>query len=183
MPKEGFPPAATSCSVSDLIQKACTTAACAAPNDQKAEVEKLLKETLPKLQLDDFEDTPANQRGYCRKLLYTHPSGFFSVLQLKWLPGAETPVHGHNAWGCVGVVSGKIGCETYDAAADEPNGVLSNGVIEAGTGAIATVDPNPKGIHRLFNPTDSVATTIHIYGMDLSENPCAINVPYGKRSH
>ncbi|WP_286830654.1 MULTISPECIES: cysteine dioxygenase [Kordiimonas] len=183
MPKEGIPSFQSTINIANLVQEACTAVACAAPDCHKDEIAHLMEHVLPRIELEDFADTPVNARGYRRKVLYAHPSGFFSVLQLEWQPGAETPVHGHNAWGCVGVISGEIGCETYDRCNASEGGVRSNGKIMAGAGAVATVNPNPEGIHRLFNPTDKVATTLHIYGMDLSANPCAINVPYGSSAH
>jgi len=183
MPKDGIPSPETKVDMVSLVQQACTAVTCAHPDNHKDEIAKLLKQVLPGINLNSFSDTPVNARGYRRKVLFTHPSGFFSVLQLEWQPGAETPVHGHNAWGCVGVVSGEIGCETYEPCSKGENGVRSTGRIIAGVGAVATVNPNPEGIHRLFNPTDKVATTLHIYGMDLATNPCAINVPYGPSAH
>lgn len=183
MPKEGILTQSSSVDVASLIQEVCTAVACAAPEMHKDEIRHLMQRTLTRVELDDFAGIEVNSRGYRRKVLYAHPSGFFSVLQLEWHPGAETPVHGHNAWGCVGVVSGEIGCETFRLCDRTPGGAASTGVIRAGRGAIATVNPNPEGIHRLFNPTDAMATTLHVYGMDLSANPCAINVPYGAPAH
>ncbi|WP_417450709.1 hypothetical protein [Kordiimonas sp.] len=139
--------------------------------------ESLMRLALPYIDIETLVDVPANERGYARKLLYTHPQGLFSVLGLRWMPGACTPVHGHNAWGCVGVVDGEIGCETFKTDSSGVH-VESTGIIRAGKGAVASVDPNPSGIHRLFNPTERISHTLHIYGMDLAENPCAINVPY-----
>lgn len=143
----------------------------------RSATESLMRLAIPYIDVEKLVDVPANERGYARKLLYTHPQGLFSVLALRWMPGACTPVHGHNAWGCVGVVDGEIGCETYKTDCDCKT-VESTGIIRAGKGAVASVDPNPCGIHRLFNPTDRISHTLHIYGMDLSENPFAINVPY-----
>ncbi|NVJ98683.1 MAG: cysteine dioxygenase family protein [Alphaproteobacteria bacterium] len=183
MPKEGIPTQQKSVDIASLIQEACTAVACSSPECHKDEIEHLMQHVLERVELEDFADTPVNNRGYRRKVLYAHPSGFFSVLQLEWQPGAETPVHGHNAWGCVGVISGEIGCETFKRCDVSEDGVASTGAIQAGRGAIATVNPDPEGIHRLFNPTDRVATTLHIYGMDLSDKPCAINVPYGTPAH
>lgn len=196
MPDTGLRHFDSTASVDQFVQDACTLAACLPSARLKAEIETLMRAVLPTVELQSFEDTPVNQRGYARKMLYSHPSGFFSVLQLKWLPGAITPIHGHNAWGVVGVVSGTIGCETFmrsrgGRGAKDNRGaggpamppVLSRGTIRASKGATASVNPDPEGIHRLYNPTDEPATTLHVYGMDLSANPCAINVPYEHSSH
>lgn len=183
MPREGFPSIDSALRVADLVTEACTAVACTSPDCHKDEVHHLMQHALHRIELEDFSGTTVNRRGYARKLIYTHPAGFFSVLQLKWMPGAKTPIHGHNAWGCVGVISGEIGCDTFEEASSAKQGVRQTGSIRASRGDIATVNPNPEGIHCLYNPTDRVATTLHIYGMDLGPNPCAINVPYEKGSH
>lgn len=196
MPDAGHRELNKAISVETVIQEISTLADCLPAAHLKDEVANLLGSALPSLRLQSFDDTTINQRGYGRKLLYSHPSGHFSALQLIWQPGAITPIHGHNAWGIVGVVGGTIGCETFirsekHAENASPNGhaasslppVSSRGTIRASTGAIASVNPDPEGIHRLYNPTDETATTLHIYGMDLSPNPCAINVPYESSRH
>ncbi len=177
MPMDGNTALASSPSLMRLINEADILTHNVGTGLRKSAVESLMRLALPYIKLGNLNDTEVNARGYARKLLYSHPEGRFSVLALKWLPGACTPVHGHNAWGCVGVLDGEIGCETF-AACDEPSLAKSTGIINAKTGAVASVDPNPCGIHRLFNPTERISHTLHIYGMDLSENPCAINVPY-----
>ncbi len=198
MPDAGHRELNSAISVETIIQEIGILADCLPVTRLKNEAATLLRAALPSLKLQSFDDTAINQRGYGRKLLYSHPCGLFSVLQLIWHPGAITPIHGHNAWGIVGVVDGTIGCETFireDTKAGKATGrpsqreasslppVLSRGTIRASAGAIASVNPDPEGIHRLYNPTNDVATTLHIYGMDLSPNPCAINVSYESSRH
>jgi len=165
-----------------LIAEADALTTCVAEADRRYAVACLLRLALPYIGTLDFSDTPVNGQGYARKMLYTHPRGHFSVLAVRWMPGANTPIHGHNAWGCVGVLDGEIGCETYccreDACECSMEFLSSTGLIRAGKGAVASVGPNPEGIHRLFNPTEKEAVTLHIYGMDLSHDPVAINVLY-----
>ncbi|TNE65012.1 MAG: hypothetical protein EP335_06425 [Alphaproteobacteria bacterium] len=180
MPKDAIAYQAAHTELSRLIAETGALTCSVSNSVHRPAVECLLRYALPHIDGLDFSDTPVNDRGYARKVLYTHPEGHFSVLALKWMPGAETPIHGHNAWGCVGVIEGEIGCETYccrDGGQCEGD-LTSTGRILAGVGAVASVEPNPKGIHRLFNPTGKAAVTLHIYGMDLSENPTAVNVPY-----
>ncbi len=45
-------------------------------------------------------------------------------------------------------------------------------------GVVATVNPNPEGIHRIYNSSDQPAVTLHIYGMDLSMEEHDLNVLY-----
>lgn len=150
----------------------------------------LLRLALPSVNMMPIDDTQYNENGYARHLIYADPAGRFSILALKWLPGACTPIHGHNAWGCVGVLEGEIGCETYahkdggcpegyepDAELDAAE-LISTGRILAGPGTVASVEPDPCGIHRIFNPTNSPAITLHIYGMNLAANPDGLNKWY-----
>jgi predicted metal-dependent enzyme (double-stranded beta helix superfamily) len=133
-----------------------------------------------------IDETPTNENGYARQLIHADPAEKFSVLALRWLPGAATPIHGHHAWGCVGVVNGEIGCETYahkpgvvcDSEHPHPDDLVSTGKLLAGPGTVAGVDPDPCGIHRLFNPTNSPALTLHIYGMNFAKDPDGLNKYY-----
>ena len=145
----------------------------------------LLRLAIPHVNLMSDDGEPVNEHGYSRQMLHTDPDGKFSVLAIRWTPGACTPIHGHNAWGCVGVLEGEIGCETFALKTDcnqpcvaEAPDLVSTGKLLAGPGTVATVDPDPCGIHRIFNPTASAATTLHIYGMDLDERPDGLNKWY-----
>ncbi|MCJ9427660.1 cysteine dioxygenase [Kordiimonas marina] len=182
MPKDSTVSLHTCGDLTRLINEAEALTCAVNETDHRAAVASLMRLALPHVGIPDFSDTPVNDGGYARKMLHIHPHGHFSVLAVRWMPGANTPVHGHNAWGCVGVLEGEIGCETYccreDACECSMAFLSSTGLIRAGAGAVATVGANPEGIHRLFNPTEKEAITLHIYGMDLSRDPLAINVPY-----
>lgn len=149
-------------------------------------VTSLLRLALPHVTLILNNETPMNENGYARHLIYADPAAKFSVVALRWLPSAATPIHGHNAWGCVGVLDGEIGCETYahkpDMPCDNdnpyPDHLVSTGKLLAGPGTVASVDPDPCGIHRIFNPTNAPALTLHIYGMNLAKNPDGLNKWY-----
>ncbi|GHF30230.1 hypothetical protein GCM10017044_27020 [Kordiimonas sediminis] len=145
--------------------------------DHRASVADALKVAIPGLDIDALCTEPVNENGYSRNVLYTDPNGRFSILGLKWYPGAETPIHGHNAWGCVGVLSGTVQCETYDYCCDSKS-VHSTGLVTGTPGVVATVNPNPEGIHRIFNDSDTPATTLHIYGLDLAQEDQSVNVWY-----
>lgn len=148
-------------------------------------VASLLRLALPHVNTMPPAENMVNEHGYARQLLHTDPDGRFSVMVLRWLPGACTPIHGHNAWGCVGVLEGEVGCETFAHRTDdgepcvpEAPCLVSTGKLLAGPGTVATVDPDPCGIHRIFNPTQTPATTLHIYGMDLEDEPEGLNKWY-----
>ena len=145
----------------------------------------LLRFALPHVNAMPPAENTINEHGYARQLLHCDPEGRFSVMVIRWTPGACTPIHGHNTWGCVGVLEGEVGCETFAHRAPgcgslvpEAPDLTSTGKLLAGPGTVATVDPDPCGIHRLFNPTAAPATTLHIYGMDLEEKPDGLNKWY-----
>lgn len=152
-------------------------------------VTSLLRISLPNLNLVMDPSCEVNEHGYARQLIYADPCNHFSLMALRWMPGACTPIHGHNAWGCVGVLSGEIGCETYDHkdpsfCQEKPEqdytveDLISTGKLLAGPGTVASVDPDPCGIHKIFNPTRDEAVTVHIYGMNLASNPDGLNKFY-----
>ncbi len=116
--------------------------------------------------------------AYCRDVFYCDPSGRFSMMLIAWAPDAVTPVHGHNAWGCVSVVKGDITCDCYTISdsVKSPYKAKHEKTIHAGAGAVTTVGAFPAGVHSLSNTSLAPAITLHIYGMDLSKDASDINV-------
>lgn len=118
---------------------------------------------------------------YKRHLLYAEPKGRFTLLALVWLPSQQTPVHGHNAWCVVGVHEGAIGVTTYRR--DNPHltdccALSTSGDFTAPAGTVSFVQPDPEGIHRLSNTSAKAVITLHTYGMNLLNEPTAINKIY-----
>lgn len=143
-------------------------------------VEKAVKHSLNDLLDSHYDaDTPA-YGTYERDLIYTDPKGRFTALLVSWAAGAKTPVHGHKSWGCVALIDGVMGCRCYDRTTDESGQAVTkermHTIITAGD--MATVNPDPEGIHSLYLKEGRRALSLHIYGMDLTEEPTAINVPY-----
>ncbi|WND03130.1 cysteine dioxygenase family protein [Temperatibacter marinus] len=142
--------------------------------------EAALRSFLPLLSDHDLPSFSVEQAAYARRLVYTDPRGRFSILVLRWTQGAKTPIHGHNAWGSVGVYSGNMGCQCFDRIADGENieSLKMTLDIKIGRGDITSVNPDPEGIHSLYVEENNTAATIHIYGMDLRDDPQCINVMY-----
>lgn len=117
---------------------------------------------------------------YNRHQLYADPEGRFTILALVWKPSQFTCIHGHNAWGIVGVRQGciRVECFDFDGEAKPPADLIKTATIDANVGDISAVGTAPSGIHRLGNASDDIAITIHTYGMDLSRHPASINVVY-----
>jgi predicted metal-dependent enzyme (double-stranded beta helix superfamily) len=108
-------------------------------------------------------------------VLYADPDRRFTLLSLVWMPGQFTPVHGHTAWGVVGVYAG-----TPTEARFARNGGSANqtGVYLCSPGDVATTAVGTQEMHRILNASTGKAVTLHCYGRDLLEDPCCINIVY-----
>lgn len=118
----------------------------------------------PDLLSAKHKQAPAGTYG--RNALFVCPRDAFSVLAMVWPPGVSTPVHDHRDWCALGVYEGLIeetrykpAPDTADRATVEPFETICH---RAGDVAYLPVDaPN---IHRIHNPTDKTAISIHVYG-------------------
>ena len=113
--------------------------------------------------------------SYRRHVLYADPLGRFTVLSVVWRPGQGTPVHGHTAWGAVGVYSGTPGVANYRLVRDGAVELACEATCSAGD--VTCVQPGIDYPHRVYNAGDDVAITIHTYGRDLLADPASINIP------
>jgi predicted metal-dependent enzyme (double-stranded beta helix superfamily) len=115
---------------------------------------------------------------YRRHVLYADPRGRFTILSLVWGPGHTTPVHGHTAWGAVGVVDGTptvelFECLRHDEITLEFRQCRS---LTANPGDTCTVTSGLDDVHRIRNDTQDRIVTLHIYGRDLLSSPTSINI-------
>ena len=133
----------------------------------------------------DFEKyiTAPKPGAYDRAVIYTDPAFYFSLMMLTWAPGAKTPIHGHNSYGFVGICSGKIAVECFERVnlGDSQFSIVPNYSCVSNAGDVADAHSGAAGIHRLSNPTTRQAVSLHLYRMDLSEDPTAINDVYEER--
>jgi predicted metal-dependent enzyme (double-stranded beta helix superfamily) len=104
---------------------------------------------------------------YARHLLYRDPGSRFEVVVMAWAPGQQTPVHDHSGIWCVeGVFTGVIDVTRYDITESLATDVVKMEqleVIHAGLGECGALIP-PVEYHRIANPYDTLAVTVHIYG-------------------
>ena len=112
---------------------------------------------------------------YMRHLLYVDPDGDFVMSVLVWLPGQQSPVHGHEVWCAYGVVEGELTEEQYRAAGNtiEP---AKTTVLRAGD--IADLDADRRVIHRVCNRSDAPLATLHLYGVAAERLTTGINRLY-----
>jgi len=117
---------------------------------------------------------------YARHLLYRDPGGLFEMVVMAWGPGQATPVHDHAGLWCVeGVVQGTIEVTRYDLCEATDAGTVRMepmDVIRAGLGECGALIP-PVEYHRISNPFEQVALTIHVYGGLMTQ--CRVFEPTG----
>jgi len=115
---------------------------------------------------------------YTRHLLYAHPAGDFSIMSIVWMPGNATPIHGHTAWGTVGVYAGKPSVDLFETehASSGAMHLQKKMTLQLKPNDLSTVQPGIDDLHRIYNATQQRAVTIHIYGRDLLHNPAALNI-------
>lgn len=143
-----------------------------------AAVAEILQPFLGQADLLDPRHTAGSADTYRRHLLYADPLRRFSVLALVWAQGQQTPVHGHTAWGAVGVHQGWLEARNFELI-DTGNGLLACSerlYCEAVPGDTSSVKPGLGDIHRLACKDREGAISIHVYGRDLSEDPGSINI-------
>jgi predicted metal-dependent enzyme (double-stranded beta helix superfamily) len=100
--------------------------------------------------------------------------GSTSLQVFVWPAGTRTMIHDHSSWGAFCCVVGTVFEERYERLDD---GSLADHARlkklwqlswSPGDG-ISTVLPGAGGIHRVGNPTEELAASVHLYGPRLGE--------------
>lgn len=108
--------------------------------------------------------------SYARHLIYRHESSGFCVVAMVWAPGQGTAIHDHGGTWCVeGCVQGQLAITSYRIHEHEkPQRVRfeQEDYVEVGCGSVGCLIP-PFEHHRIHNPFDKVAITLHVYGEEL----------------
>lgn len=139
--------------------------------EQPAERVHTVKQRLADL-IGRSPELPAEVRAtsgdhYARHLLYADPGDRYEIVVMAWSPGQATPIHDHSGIWCVeGVVEGRIDVTRYDLKEMVSEGVArmqATEVIRAGLGQCGALIP-PVEYHKIANPYDQPAFTIHVYG-------------------
>jgi predicted metal-dependent enzyme (double-stranded beta helix superfamily) len=125
--------------------------------------------------------TPCAEK-YARRLLHRDGDGLYSVVVMVWGAGQCTPLHDHSGTWCVEcVASGKIRVTRYDLVGSAAGQLLEfreAGRVEAGRGEAGALIP-PFEYHKIENPYDEQAVTIHVYGGEMVS--CSAFFPEGER--
>jgi predicted metal-dependent enzyme (double-stranded beta helix superfamily) len=93
----------------------------------------------------------------------------FTLQVFVWPPGTKTKIHDHSSWGVYCCAVGSVLEERYERLDDgsRPDHAHLRKVWQLvwsrGDGA-SSVLPHDGGIHRVGNPRDSLAISVHMYG-------------------
>jgi len=138
----------------------------------------ILSENLPARELLTQSQRQPDANTYRRHTIYRDPDGQFTIMALVWLPGQETPAHGHMSWGAVGMYSGELNIKNFEIFGTRAGSMHLQQVDEfdASAGATAFVNGGINDIHRIRNNSDLPAISIHIYGMDVPPESQALNI-------
>ena len=129
-------------------------------------VAKLMPDLLAEPNLLTPEQRCAPTDCYGRNPVFICPQDKFSVLAMVWPAGISTPIHDHRDWCTLGVYEGVIEETYYGPATDTPDCTIAveGKTVRHQPGDIAHLPVDAPNIHRIHNPTDADAISIHVYG-------------------
>jgi len=98
----------------------------------------------------------------------------FSLQVFVWPPSTETKIHDHCSWGVYCCVEGSVLEERYERLDDgsrRDHARLKKiwQFMWSKEDGVSSVLPSDGGIHRVGNPGDHVAISVHLYGPRLGE--------------
>jgi len=98
----------------------------------------------------------------------------FSLQVFVWPPGTETKIHDHSSWGVYCCAVGSVREERYERLDDGSR--LEHARLKkvwelmwSREDGASSVLPGDEGIHRVGNPGDGTAISVHLYGPRLEE--------------
>jgi predicted metal-dependent enzyme (double-stranded beta helix superfamily) len=105
---------------------------------------------------------------------YDARDGAYSLKVFVWPPGTATNIHDHSSWGAYACASGTLLEERYqrlDDGSQTGYARLSKAwqLTWSPDDGASTVLPGGGGIHRVGNPGESPAVSVHPYGPRLGE--------------
>lgn len=122
------------------------------------------------------EQREGSPHGYVRHLVHADPLGRFSAMLLVWRPGQWSPVHGHRTWCAYRVLEGALRERHYrwDPARAA---ALPQGGADRPAGSLICVPSGLGHIHAFGNDGNTVAISLHLYGVDAGAIATGINLP------
>ncbi len=105
---------------------------------------------------------------------YDDPDGSYSLQTFVWPPGTGTKVHDHSSWGAYCCAIGTVFEERYERLDD--GSIFEHARLKkvweltwSRKDGASTVLPYDEGIHRVGNPNEEIAVSVHLYGPRIGE--------------
>ena len=114
------------------------------------------------------EHRVGDPNAYMRHVLYVDPDGDFVITAITWLPGQQSPMHGHHVWCAFGVAEGELTEERFDAR------LAPLQTVRYAAGEVAQTAP----IHRVANRGGAPLVSLHLYGVSAERLTTGINRIY-----
>jgi predicted metal-dependent enzyme (double-stranded beta helix superfamily) len=98
----------------------------------------------------------------------------YSLQVFVWPPGSRTQIHDHTSWGVYCCVVGSVLEERYERLDDgsQTGRATLKKIWQLMWGkedGVSTVLPYDEGIHRVGNPGETTAISVHLYGPRVGE--------------
>ena len=100
---------------------------------------------------------------------YDAQDGSYSLQIFVWPPGTKTQIHDHTSWGAYCCAVGSVLEERYERLDDGSR--LNHAHLKKvwqlswnREDGVSTVLPYDEGIHRVGNPGNNMAISVHLYG-------------------
>jgi predicted metal-dependent enzyme (double-stranded beta helix superfamily) len=121
-------------------------------------------EILPLLQ-----EARGTEEGWYVAHCYEGKDQSFSLQVFVWPPGSRTRIHDHSSWGIFCCAVGSVLEERYERADDgsRPDHARLKKIWQllwTREDGASSVLPDDGGIHRVGNPSNSLAISVHLYG-------------------
>jgi len=121
-----------------------------------------------------LEETGGKRAGWYVASEHEGDDHSFSLQVFVWPPGTQTKIHDHSSWGVYCCAVGSVLEERYERLDDGSR--LDHARLKkvwelmwSGEDGASSVLPHDGGIHRVGNPGDRTAISVHLYGPRLNE--------------
>ena len=106
---------------------------------------------------------------YARHLVYHKEGDGYVVVAMVWAPGQGTAVHDHGGVWCVeGCLRGQLEITSFrmlERSGDECK-LVRETAVQVAPGKVGCLIP-PFEHHKIHNPFETTAVTLHVYGKEL----------------
>jgi len=121
-----------------------------------------------------LEEARGTEEGWYVGRSYEGKDHSFSLQVFVWPPSTETRIHDHSSWGAYCCAVGSVLEERYERLDDGSRSDHARlkkvwQLSWSPQDGASTVLPGDGGIHRVGNPGESTAISVHLYGPRMAE--------------